>query len=125
MKKIIETTLAPAPVGPYSQAIMASGNFMFISGQIGLRPDGTFAGEDIESQTDQACRNIGEILKAADLSLANVVKTTIYLKNMTDFAAVNAVYATFFNDSKPARAALESPNLPKGSLIEIEAIAVF
>jgi len=124
MKKTVLSNSAPTPVGSYSQGILASGNFLFISGQIGLNADGIFAGDDIVSQTEQVCLNIKSILEAAGMSFENVVKTNVFLVNMDDFGIMNEIYSKFFNVSKPARATVVSPQLPKGALIEIEAIAV-
>ncbi len=124
MKKPVLTNLAPAPIGPYSQGILAVGSFLFISGQIGLKPDGSIAGDTIESQTRQACENIKAILDESGLTFNNVVKTTVYMTDLNEFVKMNEVYSEYFGESKPARATLESPKLPKGSLIEIEAIAV-
>lgn len=125
MKKIIFTETAPAPIGPYSQAIAAGGNFMFISGQIPLTPNGNLAGEDIQSQTHQVIKNIQGILQSENLTLQNVVKTTVLLKNMDDFAIMNQIYEEYFSESKPARAAFQVGKLPRDVLIEIEAIAVY
>lgn len=123
MIKTINTKKAPAAVGPYSQAIEASG-FIFCSGQIGLDPKtGNLIG-NLEVQTRQVLNNLKEVLKAAGSDLDFVVKTTIYLKNISDFPAVNSIYGEFFKDHKPARATVEVSNIPKGALIEIEAIAV-
>ena len=125
MKKIIFTENAPAPIGPYSQAISAEGKFVFISGQIPLTANGTLAGDDIQSQTHQAIKNIEAILNAENLNLKNVVKTTVLLKNMDDFAVMNQIYEQYFGESKPARAAFQVGKLPRNVLIEIEAIAVY
>lgn len=125
MKKTIFTENAPAPIGPYSQAIAAEGKFVFISGQIPLTPNGTLAGEDIKSQTHQAIKNIQAILQAENLTLKNVVKTTVLLKSMDDFAVMNQIYEEYFAESKPARAAFQVGKLPRDVLIEIEAIAFY
>lgn len=125
MKKTIFTENAPAPIGPYSQAIAAEGKFIFISGQIPLTPNGTLAGEDIKSQTHQAIKNIQAILQAENLTLKNVVKTTVLLKSMDDFAVMNQIYEEYFAESKPARAAFQVGKLPRDVLIEIEAIAFY
>jgi 2-iminobutanoate/2-iminopropanoate deaminase len=124
MKEIIFTNDAPQPIGPYSQAIIASGKFIFVSGQIPLKTDGTLAGEDIKSQTHQVIKNIIAILNKASCSLNNVVKTTVFLKDMNDFATMNEIYNEYFANSKPARAAYQVARLRKDVLIEIEAIAV-
>ena len=123
MKEAIHTPNAPAAIGPYSQAIRANG-FLFISGQIPVdAATGSFAGEDITSQTRQSLTNIRCILERAGLTMDAVVKTTVFLQDMNDFAAMNAVYETFFTGDCPARAAVQVAALPKGALVEIEAIA--
>ena len=120
----IHTELAPAAIGPYSQGIKA-GNTVYVSGQIPIDPaTGEFAGEDIAAQTRQSLTNIREILKAAGADMSDVVKTTVLLKDIADFAAMNEVYAEFFTEPYPARAAFQAAAIPKGALIEIEAIAV-
>ena len=121
MKKI-STSKAPAAIGPYSQAIL-SGDLVFTSGQIPLDPEkGTLVGNGIEEQAERAIENLGAVLEEAGTSLKKVVKTTCFLKNMSDFAAFNAVYAKYFT-SNPARSCFEVAALPKGALVEIEAIA--
>lgn len=121
--KAVSTSDAPKAVGPYSQAIV-SGNFVFCAGQVGLDPQsGNLISNDLEEQTIQALNNIKAVLEAANTSLKHVVKTTCYLKNISDFQSFNAVYASFFIENKPARATVEVSNLPKGALVEIEAIA--
>ena len=123
MNKPIHTEKAPAAIGPYSQAVQA-GNILFVSGQIPVDPaTGAFAGEDITTQTRQSLTNVKNILEAAGYTTADVVKTTVLLANMGDFAAMNAVYAEFFSAPFPARAAFAVKDLPKGALVEIEAIA--
>ncbi|WP_313017034.1 RidA family protein [Acetoanaerobium noterae] len=123
MKKI-ETKNAPAAIGPYSQAIQA-GNTIYISGQLPIDPTtGQFAGDDIVSQTKQSLENIKAILDQANAKMINVVKTTVLLKNIADFAAMNEVYSTYFTGDCPARAAYQVAELPKNALVEIEAIAV-
>ncbi|MDD3251808.1 MAG: RidA family protein [Lachnospiraceae bacterium] len=123
MKKVLSTKNAPAAIGPYSQAIRAD-KFVFVSGQIPLDPaTGEFAGADIAAQTRQSLTNIKNILASEGLTMANVVKTTVLLKNISDFGAMNDVYATFFEGDCPARAAFEVAALPKAALVEIEAIA--
>ncbi|MGE5480635.1 MAG: RidA family protein [Chloroflexota bacterium] len=124
MKEFIKSDLAPAPIGPYSQAVKAEGKFIFVSGQIPFTPEGALVGEDIVSQTHQSIRNIDAILKEAGSTLEDVVKTTVLMKNMGDFATMNEIYTQYFGTSKPARAAYEVARLPKDVLIEIEAIAV-
>ena len=125
MKKIISTKNAPDAIGPYSQGIEAGG-FVLTSGQLGLVPEtGEFAGNDVKSQAVQAFENLREILKASDCTLDDVVKTTCFLKNMDDFVFVNEVYTRFLSDENcPARSAVEVAALPKGGLVEIEAIAM-
>lgn len=123
MKEIIATEKAPAAIGPYSQAVCASG-LVFISGQLPVDPQtNEFAGPDIVSQTRMSLTNIKNILEEKGLNMGNIVKTTVFLKNMGDFAAMNEVYAGFFEGDYPARAAIEVAALPKGALVEIEAIA--
>ena len=123
MKKVLATTKAPAAIGPYSQAIRAD-KFVFVSGQIPIDPaTGEFAGDDIAAQTRQSLTNIQNILASEGLTVANVVKTTVLLKNISDFGAMNEVYASFFESDCPARAAFEVAALPKAALVEIEAIA--
>ena len=124
MKQEIRADKAPQPIGPYSQAILAKGQFLFISGQIPLRPDGSLVDGEIREQTKQAIENIKSILQAAGLSLNDVVKTTVLMKNLADFSLMNETYNEYFSESRPARATFESPRLPKDALIEIEAIAV-
>lgn len=125
MKKIISTKNAPDAIGPYSQGIEAGG-FVFTSGQLGLVPEtGEFVGNDVKSQAVQAFENLREILKASDCTLDDVVKTTCFLKNMDDFVIVNEVYTRFLSgENYPARSAVEVAALPKGGLVEIEAIAM-
>lgn len=120
--KVIKTLEAPAAIGPYSQAIKANG-FLFVSGQIPLTPNGELAGDDIKTQTKQVLKNLKAILKEADLSLKDAVKTTIFLKNMDDFSVVNEIYAQAFKEHKPARSTIEISKLPKDVLVEIELIA--
>jgi 2-iminobutanoate/2-iminopropanoate deaminase len=124
MKKQVFTENAPKPIGPYSQAVAAKGSFLFISGQIPLKPNGSMAESDIISQTRQACENIKAILAQENLTLDDVVKTTVLLKNMDDFKAMNEVYNEYFGESKPARAAYQVSKLPLDVMIEIESIAV-
>ena len=123
MKKALATTNAPAAIGPYSQAIKA-GNLVFVSGQLPIDPaTGEFAGDDITAQTKQSLANIKAILESDGMTMADVVKATVLMQNISEFAAMNEVYATFFEGDCPARAAYEVAALPKGALIEIEAIA--
>ena len=124
MNSAIHTDLAPAAIGPYSQAIQA-GNTVYVSGQLPIDPaTGAFAGADIASQTRQSLTNLKNILNAAGADLCDVVKTTVYLANIADFAAMNEVYAQFFRAPFPARAAFEVACLPKNALVEIECVAV-
>ena len=123
MKKVLATTKAPAAIGPYSQAIRAD-KFVFVSGQLPIDPaTGEFAGDDIAAQTRQSLTNIQNILASEGLTMANVVKTTVLLKNISDFGAMNEAYASFVESDCPARAAFEVAALPKAALVEIEAIA--
>ena len=120
----IHTEHAPAAIGPYSQAIQA-GNTIYVSGQLPIDPaTGAFAGEDISAQTRQSLTNIKAILAEAGADMSNVVKTTVLLADIADFAAMNAVYAEFFTAPFPARAAFQAAALPKNALVEIECIAV-
>ena len=121
--KTIHTNNAPAAIGPYSQAIEVNG-FIFASGQIPIDPStGNFVEGGIKEQTKQAITNAKNILKEAGTDLAHVVKTTVYLANMADFAAMNEVYATFFQQPFPARSAVAVKDLPKGALGEVEVLA--
>jgi len=115
---------APAAIGPYSQAIEA-GAFVFCSGQVGIDPArGKLVDGDAAAQMEQALKNLGAVLKAASLDYADVAKTSIFLTNMADFAAINAVYIKYFAQSKPARSTLAAAGLPLGALVEIDAIAI-
>ena len=121
--KTIHTNNAPAAIGPYSQAIEVNG-FIFASGQIPIDPStGNFVEGGIKEQTKQAITNAKNILKEAGPDLAHVVKTTVYLANMADFAAMNEIYATFFQQPFPARSAVAVKDLPKGALVEVEVLA--
>jgi 2-iminobutanoate/2-iminopropanoate deaminase len=121
--KIIETKNAPAPIGPYSQAVRAHG-FVFVSGQIPVCPDtGLVAEGGIEAQTHQVMKNLSAILNAADSGIDRVVKTTVFLSSLDDFSGFNGVYAEYFAKAKPARATVQVARLPKEVLLEIEAIA--
>ena len=123
MKKVLSTTNAPAAIGPYSQGVRTD-KTIYISGQLPIDPaTGEFAGDDITVQTKQSLTNLKSILESDGLTMANVVKTTVLLKNIADFAAMNEVYATFFEGAFPARAAFEVAALPKNALVEIEAVA--
>ena len=119
---IVQTPLAPAAVGPYSQAVRA-GALLLTSGQLGLDPETGILPEGVEAQAAQAMENIGAILAEAGYERTDVVKTTIFIRNKGDFAAVNRIYAGFFGDHKPARSCVEVSALPKGGLVEIEATA--
>ncbi len=123
-KAIVATDQAPAAVGPYSQAIR-SGDLIFTAGQLGLVP-GTkaFAGPDIESQTRQALENLQAVLEASGSCLKHVLKTTVFLADMGEFAVMNAVYAQFFPTEPPARSAIQAAALPLGGRVEIEAVAM-
>lgn len=122
-KRIIETDEAPTPVGPYSQAVVLDG-WVFTSGQVALDPKtGKLVGADAAAQADRALRNVEAILEAAGSGLHRVVRATVYLANMDDFAAVNKVYARFFGEAFPARVSVEVSRLPLGALVEIDAIA--
>lgn len=123
MKKSINAKNAPAAVGPYVHAVEA-GEMIFTSGQLGLDPVTGELPEGVEAQTHQSLKNLGAVLEAAGSDFAHVVKTTVFLDNIGDFAAVNAIYAEYFKGEAPARSCVEVAKLPKGGLIEIEAIAV-
>ena len=121
---IIATKNAPGAIGPYNQGVKASGGFVFTAGQIGLVPaTGEIVGADIELQTRQVLENLRAILEAAGSGLPHVVKTTVYLTDMGDFAAMNAVYATYFKNAAPARTTVEVSRLPRDARVEIDAIA--
>ena len=126
-RKIIRTDDAPTPVGPYNQAIAATGTMIFVAGQIAIDPriDGIVYTDDVTKQTEQVMTNLLAILTEAGATWLNVVKTTVFLKDMNDFAAVNAVYAKYFDSATaPARACVEVARLPKDVLVEIDCIAV-
>jgi len=123
-KKKIETSSAPAAVGPYSQAVsVRASSLVFVSGQIALGPSGAVAGDTAAEQARTCLGNIAAVLDAAGAGIDSVVKVTLYLKNMEDFGAVNEVYSTFFKPPYPARACVGGLELPKGALVEIEAVA--
>ncbi len=123
MKKTISTTDAPAAIGPYSQAVVSNG-LAFLSGQIPLDPaTGEIVAGGIDDQTVRVLQNLKAVLEASGSSLANVVKTTVYLKDMAEFAAMNVVYGRFFTDNPPARATVEVARLPKDVRVEIDCIA--
>jgi 2-iminobutanoate/2-iminopropanoate deaminase len=124
MKDVVFTPRGPKPIGPYSQAIRANG-FLFISGQVGFDPQtGEFVGNDVRSQTARVLENLKAILEAAGVSLNHVVKTTVFLKDMNDFPAMNEVYAKYFSAAPPARSTVQAARLPKDALVEIDVIAV-
>lgn len=127
VRRIVQTEQAPAPVGPYNQAIVASGEMVFASGQVALDPSsGALVGDgDVAVQTKQCLDNLRAVLAAAGATLADVVKTSVFLKDMNDFGTMNGVYATYFDEATaPARACVEVARLPKDVLVEIECIAV-
>lgn len=123
-KQRIHTDNAPAAVGPYSQAIRA-GDFLFTAGQVALDPEsGAIVGGDVAAQTEQVMRNLKAVLAAAGTDFGHVIKTTVFLQSMDDFAAMNAVYARHFPEPFPARSTVEVGALPKGGLVEIECVAL-
>lgn len=126
MRKIIQTDQAPAPVGPYNQGIVATGSLLFVAGQIPLdAATGELVGATVAEQTEKVLQNLSAVVKAAGADLSHVVKTSVFLKDMNDFAAMNQVYAKHFgDDNAPARACVEVARLPKDVLVEIECIAV-
>jgi 2-iminobutanoate/2-iminopropanoate deaminase len=119
------TADAPSAIGPYSQAVRAEGRFLFCSGQIALRPDGSLVGGDVRAQTEQVMTNIGAVLCSAGLGFANVVKTTIFLSSMDHFSAVNDVYGAHVGPNPPARSTVAVMGLPKDVDVEIEVTAVY
>ena len=123
MKKVISTTNAPAAIGPYSQAIEANG-FVFASGQIPVNPETGEIPEGIEAQAEQVMKNVKNLLEAAGTSVDQVVKTSVFIKNMDDFATINGIYAKYFAKDCTARSCVEVARLPKDVLLEMEAIAV-
>jgi 2-iminobutanoate/2-iminopropanoate deaminase len=124
-KTIILTKEAPAPIGPYNQGIIAQGTFLFVAGQVPIDPrSGQVIQGDIKAQTRQVLTNLQAILDKAGIHLGHVVKTTVFLKDMNEFAGMNEVYAEFFNDEPPARSTIEVARLPRDVKVEIEAIAV-
>lgn len=122
MKKVINAKNAPAAVGPYVHGVEAGG-LIFTSGQLGLDPETGNLPEGVEAQTHQALKNLGAVLEAAGAGYNDVVRTMVFLDNMDDFAVVNKIYGEYFNEELPARSCVEVARLPKGGLIEIEAIA--
>ena len=124
MKEIISTENAPGAIGPYSQAIK-TGNMVFVSGQIPIDPaTGNFVSDEVAAQTEQVLKNLSAVLEAAGSSLNDVVKTTVFLADMNDFAVMNEVYARFFSENKPARATVQAARLPRDARVEIEAIGL-
>ena len=125
MKKAIATQNAPAAIGPYSQAVAVENGTVYVSGQLPIDPaTGKFAGDTIEAQTEQSIKNIMAILAANDMSIDDVVKTTVLLSDIDEFGAMNKVYAEFFTEPFPARAAFQVAALPQGAKVEIEVVAV-
>lgn len=126
MRKIIQTDKAPAPVGPYNQGIVASGSLLFVAGQIPLdAATGQLVGTNVAEQTEKSIQNLIAVIEAAGSDLSQVVKTSVFLKDMNDFVAMNEVYAKHFGDEQaPARACVEVARLPKDVLVEIECIAM-
>lgn len=124
-REIIHTDQAPTAIGPYSQAVSCSGSFLFMSGQIPLRPDMTLVEGDVKAQTEQVVANMKAVLAKAGLNPSNLVKTTIFLSSMDHFAAVNEVYGAMFDGAPPARSTVAVAGLPRGVDVEIEGIAVF
>ncbi|HEX8837439.1 MAG TPA: RidA family protein [Candidatus Acidoferrum sp.] len=123
MRDVVLTDKGPKPIGPYSQAIRSNG-FLYVSGQVALDPTtGEFVGTDIRQQTQRTLENVKGILEAAGSNMHHVVKTTVFLKDINDFAAMNEVYAKFFTLAPPARSTVEVARLPKDALVEIEVIA--
>ena len=124
MKEIVSTEKAPGAIGPYSQAIKVGG-MVYCSGQIPIDPaTGEFVSDVVAEQTEQVLKNLSEVLAAAGSSLDDVVKTTVFLADMNDFAEMNEVYGRFFSDNKPARATVQAARLPRDARVEIECIAV-
>lgn len=123
-RTVIHTPNAPKAIGPYSQGILAEGRFVFVSGQVGFIPESGQLADGVEAQAEQALQNITAILAAAGTNLAHVVKVTVLLKSISDFAAVNAIYARHFSSDQPARATFGGLELPAGALVEIECVAL-
>lgn len=124
MREIVSTDKAPGAIGPYSQAIK-TGGMLFCSGQIPIDPvTGEFVSNDVSEQTEQVLKNLSAVLEAGGSSLANVVKTTVFLADMSDFAAMNEVYGKYFGDSMPARATVQAARLPRDAKVEIDCIAI-
>jgi 2-iminobutanoate/2-iminopropanoate deaminase len=123
MKDVVSTARAPKPIGPYSQAIRANG-LLFVSGQVALDPKtGELAGPDIRQQTERVLENLKGVLEAAGASIGHVLKTTVFLKDMNDFTAMNEIYARYFTAAPPARSTVQAARLPKDALVEIDVIA--
>ena len=123
MREIVSTEKAPGAIGPYSQAIK-TGGMIYCSGQIPIDPvTGEFVSNDIAEQTEQVLKNLAAVLEAGGTNLGNVVKTTVFLADMSDFAAMNEVYGRYFNENKPARATVQAARLPRDAKVEIECIA--
>jgi len=123
MKDVVLTARGPKPIGPYSQGINSNG-FLFVSGQIALDPkSGEFVGADIRQQTERVLENLKGIVEAAGVTFNHVVKTTVFLKDMNDFTAMNEIYARYFTAAPPARSTVQAARLPKDALVEIEVIA--
>ena len=124
MKNVVTTDRGPKPIGPYSQAIKANG-FIYLSGQVALDPkSGEMVGSDIRQQTERVLENIKGIVEAAGANLHHVIKTTVFLKDMNDFSAMNEVYARYFDVDPPARSTIEAARLPRDVQVEIDAIAI-
>ena len=123
MNEIVSTENAPSAIGPYSQAVK-TGNLVFVSGQIPIDPKtGEFVSDEVAEQTEQVLKNLSAVLEAAGSSLNNVVKTTVFLADMNDFAVMNEIYARFFGENKPARATVQAARLPRDARVEIECVA--
>ena len=124
LKKVVVAEKAPKAIGPYSAGVK-SGNFVYTAGQLGIDPaTGSFVEGGVEAETRQALKNLQAVLEAAGSSLANVVKTTVFLRDMNDFVVMNGIYAEFFTENFPARSAVQVARLPKDAAVEIEAVAV-
>ena len=124
-RQVVNTHSAPSPIGPYNQAIVAEGRFLFSAGQVAIDPkSGDFVEGDIKVQTRQVLENLKAVLESARADLGNVVKTTVFLRDIGDFGPMNEVYAEYFNDSPPARTTVEVARLPKDAKVEIDVIAM-